>query len=337
MKLFAHLNPLSIAPMIGHTDRHGRRFLRLLAPRATLYTEMIVAQAVVHGDPGHLLRASPEEHPLIAQLAGSDPKVLADATQIIGEFGYDAVNLNVGCPSERVKQGGFGACLMERPDEVRSIVRAMKATTSLPVTVKCRLGTDQVNGYAQLRNFIRGLEQAGADGVVVHARIANLAGFSTRYNLTVPALDWKMVERLQNDFPKFPITLNGGVTKPAQIVQVLSWIDRVMVGRVALQSPATLATMHAEAYHAFDPFLPIKIATTYREYIRENVAEGVPLHAMTRHMLNLFKGVPGARAFRRRLSIGGTQANAKVDVLDQALAHIVQVPTNHHATPILAA
>ena len=318
----AHLNPLSIAPMVDHTDRHCRRLLRLVAPEATLYTEMIVAQSIVYGDSRQILTFSPEEHPVIAQIAGADPAIVGDATQIVAEYGYDAVNLNVGCPSKRVKNGGFGACLMERPLEVFAIVRAMKRATELPVTVKCRLGTDRINGFDQLRDFAEGLCESGVDGIIVHARIADLSGASTRYNLNIPPLDWYMVEVLQRDIPEVSFTLNGGLNDVSSIQQVRSWIDRVMVGRIALKRPDVLASMHASIYDELNDYSPWDVVQRYREYIVEQLELGVPLRAMTRHMSSLFKGQKGAKRFRQHLSTYANRKDATIDIFDDALSFL---------------
>ena len=314
--------------MVDHTDRHCRRFLRLVAPKATLYTEMVVAQAIIYGDAERLLQFSPEEHPIVAQLAGADPHMLADSTQIVAEFGYDAVNLNVGCPSKRVKKGGFGACLMERPDEVFSIVRSMKNSTDLPITVKCRLGTDKVRGYDQLLNFVMGLRECGVEGVIVHARIAVLSGVSTRFNLNVPPLDWQMVERLQHDVPDIHFTLNGGLTNVTHIEEVASWIDRVMVGRIALKRPDILAAMHAAIYDEVNSYSPLEVASTYRPYLQEQLGLGVPLRAMTQHLVSLFHGTPGAKQYRQYLSTHASKADATIETFDSALQKI----SNHEPT-----
>ena len=321
---FVTVNRLSIAPMVDHTDRHCRRLLRMVAPKATLYTEMIVAQAIVFGDAERILTYSSEEHPVSAQIAGADPSIVSEATRIVTQFGYDAINLNVGCPSKRVKNGGFGACLMERPDEVFAIVRAMKEATDLPVTVKCRLGTDRVSGYDQLLAFANGLIDCGADGIIVHARIANLSGASTRYNLNVPPLDWDMVKRLQDDLPDVPFTLNGGLTDLSHIEEVGSWIDRVMVGRIALKRPDILAAMHASIYHEPEDYSPLRVATQYREYIVEQLAHGVPLRSMTRHMLSLFHGMHGARLFRQHLSTHANRQDVTIAAFDDALGNLME-------------
>ena len=323
MKLLStQLNPLSIAPMVDHTDRHCRRLLRLVAPKATLYTEMIVAQAIVYGDENRLLTFSAEEHPVVAQLAGDDPVMLADASQTVTDFGYDAVNLNVGCPSKRVKKGGFGACLMESPGKVFEIVRAMKHATRIPVTVKCRLGTDRVNGYDQLYAFVKGLQACGVDGIIVHARIANLSGASTRYNLNIPPLDWEMVKRLQNDFQGVAFTLNGGLNDISHIKQVSNWIERVMVGRTALKRPDILAAMHKEIYQEAAAYSPWQVVREYRDYVISQLAIGEPLRVMTRHMLSLFHGIKGAKRFRQLLSTHAIRKNASIEILDDAMAHL---------------
>lgn len=308
--------------MVDHTDRHCRRLLRLVAPKATLYTEMLVAQAIVYGDSNRMLNFSRNESPVIAQIAGADASIVSDATQIVAEFGYDAVNLNVGCPSKRVKREGFGACLMERPSEVFEIVSAMKRATDLPVTVKCRLGTDRVNGYDQLLSFAKGLRDCDIDGIVVHARIANLSGASTRYNLNVPPLDWEMVKRLQQDLPDVSFTINGGLTEVSHVTQVTTWIDRVMVGRIALKRPEVVAMMHSSLYEESTKYSPWNIAKRYREYIVEQLSYGVPLRAMTRHMLSLFHGMEGAKRFRQHLSTYANNQNTTIEVFDDALAYL---------------
>ena len=310
--------------MVDHTDRHCRRLLRLVAPNATLYTEMIVAQAIVYGDSSRILEFSEEEHPVIAQIAGADPSIIHDATQIVAGYGYDAVNLNVGCPSKRVKNGDFGACLMERPLDVFTIVRSMKQATKLPVTVKCRLGTDRVNGYERLLYLVKGLRESGVDGIVVHARIADLSGVSTRYNLNIPPLDWGMVERLQRDIPDVSFTLNGGLVDVASIRQVRRWIERVMVGRIALKRPDILALIHASIYDELNRFDPSVVASQYREYIVEQLNLGVPLRAMTRHILSLFHGEKGAKSFRQHLSTHANRQDATIETFDDALARLAE-------------
>ena len=329
MPVLAHINPLSVAPMVDHTDRHCRFLLRLIAPTATLYTEMIVADGIVRGNALRLLAFSPREHPLIAQLAGADPSMLADATQIVEDFGYDAVNLNVGCPSKRVVNGGFGAFLMEQPERVFSVIRAMKNVSTIPITVKCRLGTDRVNGYPTLLDFVKGLAECGVDGVVVHARIADLSGASTVYNLNIPPLDWRMVERLQNDLPHLPITLNGGLSSLDDVKCVRSLIKRLMIGRLALKRPDLLAQIHAFLYDAPYSYSPFDVSRTYREYIVGQLDQGVPLQAMTRHMLSLFHHYSGAKRFRQHLSDFSPRRGATIEVLDEAIASIANRQMRH--------
>ena len=306
--------------MVAHSDRHFRRLMRLVAPRASIYTEMLVAQAIVFGDSARLLGFSDAEHPVIAQLGGAEPTMLADATQIVSEFGYDAINLNVGCPSKRVQTGGFGACLMEDPDLVFQLVRAMKNASSLPITVKCRLGTDRVSGYPWLLNFVTGLRDHGADAVVIHARIARLDGFSTRYNLNVPPLEWHQVERLQDDLPNLPITLNGGIQTLQDLEQVQAWTKQVMVGRVALNRPDVVAAMHAYLYGEDLNYSPRRIATTYRDYMVEQLNHGVPLKSMTRHLLSLFHGVRGSKRYRQHLSLYARDQAAGIEIFDEAVS-----------------
>lgn len=310
---------LSIAPMVDHSDRHFRYLMRLVVPRAAIYTEMLVAQAIVFGDAQRLLRFSSQEHPVIAQIAGADPQLVAHAAQIVESFGYDAVNLNIGCPSKRVHKGGFGACLMERPNDVCELVRAMKRAVHIPVTVKCRIGTDRINSYESLKNFVEGLVNADVDSVVVHARIANLSGRSTRYNLNVPPLQYDVVQRLQHDFPSLPIVLNGGIASIEDLQKVESWCSHFMVGRLALKFPRKAAQLHDYLYQETNSFSAMDIAKQYREYVAANLDSGVPLVRMTRHMLSLFNGMPGARKFRQFLSTHAVKPEASIAILDEAL------------------
>ena len=330
----AHLNALSVAPMVDHTDRHCRFLLRLIAPKATLYTEMIVAQAIIHGDANRLLAHAEQEHPLIAQLGGAEPKMLADAVQIVEDYAFDAINLNVGCPSKRVKSGGFGACLMERPHEVFNIVRDMKDATSLPVTVKCRIGTDRVAGYDWLYEFVSGLVQSGVDGLIVHARIADLSGVSTKYNLNVPPIQWDIVERLMCDFPDTPITLNGGLSDVDKVKQVEPWANRIMVGRLALSRPDLLSQIHDLLYDVSSKYDPFRVIAAYRDYVVTQMSEGTRLHTMTRHTLALFHGYAGAKKYRQHLSTCATRKDATIHVLDDALQCIT--PTSREAVPVQA-
>lgn len=304
--------------------------MRLVAPRATVYTEMLVAQAIVYGDAKRLLGFSPMEHPVVAQIAGADPTLMAEAAQTVEAFGYDAVNLNIGCPSSRVQSGGFGACLMERPDEVFRIVQNMKRAVRIPVTVKCRIGTDRINGYESLKKFVQGLIDVDINSVIVHARIANLSGVSTRYNLNVPPLQWDVVKHLQSDFPKLPIVLNGGISSIEDLRTVESWCNHLMVGRLALQWPRTLVQLHDYLFKSTDAFRPFWIASQYRAYIESELDAGVPLTRLTRHMLSLFNGMPGARKYRQFLATHAVKPAAGIGIVDQALDMITHESTKDY-------
>lgn len=316
----AHLNPLSIAPMVDRTDRHCRMLLRLIAPKATLYTEMIVDRAVLFGNISKVLGYSYAEQPLIAQVAGREPNLLVEAAQIIEEQRFAAVNLNVGCPSKRVKNGGFGACLMEESPRLFQIVTSMKNAVKIPVTVKCRIGTDKVGGFDWLSDFVSGLAEAGVDGVVIHARVALLNGVSTSYNLNVPPLDWDMVRRIQEKFPDLPITLNGGINSEQEAHKALTKADQIMVGRLALNRPDLLANIHASIYKSDANFTPMDVALEYRKYVKDSLDHGVPFRALTRHMLSLFHGWHGAKRYRQMLSGFGAEINPGIELIDEALA-----------------
>ena len=328
----AYLRPLSVAPMVAHTDRHCRMLLRLVAPHATLYTEMTVAQAVVFGDISRILGYSQAEQPVIAQLAGRDPDMLARAAQIVEEQQFAAVNLNVGCPSKRVKSGGFGACLMEESSRLFQIVTSMRKSIKIPLTVKCRIGTERVGGFDWLVNFVKALTDSGVDGVVIHARIAKLDGVSTRYNLTVPPLDWDLVGRVQAAIPDLPITINGGIDSVESAERVYSIFSRIMIGRLAIKHPHDLAAIHGAIYPNSHAYSPLDIVRKYGVYIREQLSQGVPLHAMTRHMIGLFRGLPGAKKFRQTLSERRVLNSEGMDLIEQALESLELSHALVHAT-----
>jgi tRNA-dihydrouridine synthase A len=314
----------SIAPMMDWTDRHCRAFHRCLTRRARLYTEMVTTAAVLHGDRGRLLDFDPVEHPVAVQLGGNSPEALAEVAAICAAWGYDEINLNVGCPSDRVQNGAFGACLMREPALVGQCVSAMKAAVRLPVTVKCRLGVDD-----QPREALDALADtviaAGADALIVHARKAWLSGLSPRENRDIPPLDYARVFDLKRRYPNVPIALNGGLKDWAAIDAALQpqdgiSLDGVMVGRAAYQDPALLLEVDARLYGLSDPVgSRLAAVETYLPYVAARLAEGVPLHAMTRHMLGLFNGLSGARLWRRSLSTEGVKPGAGLDVLREAL------------------
>ena len=310
----------AIAPMMEWTDRHCRFFHRLLTRRARIYTEMITTAAVIHGDRARLLAFDPAEHPVALQLGGSAPKELAHCAKIAADLGYDEVNLNVGCPSDRVQQGRFGACLMAEPRLVADCVAAMKASVKIAVTVKCRIGIDDHDGEEDLDEFTRVVQEASVDALIVHARKAWLSGLSPRENREIPPLDYKRVYQLKAAHPRLAIVLNGGVTDLAASASHLARVDGVMMGRAAYQEPWRLLDV--------DPFLfgvpaqfvsPQAAAQALIPYIERELARGTRLNAITRHVLGLFRGVPGARAFRRYLATEAIKPGAGIATLRAAL------------------
>ena len=307
--------------MMEWTDRHCRFFHRLLTRRAHIYTEMITTAAVIHGDRARLLAYDPAEHPVALQLGGSEPMELAHCAKIAADLGYDEVNLNVGCPSDRVQHGRFGACLMAEPRLVGDCVAAMKASVKIAVTVKCRIGVDHQDGEGDLEQFTRVVQTAGVDALIVHARKAWLSGLSPRENREIPPLDYERVYRLKTAHPRLAIVLNGGVTDLAQSTSHLARVDGVMMGRTAYQEPWRLIDV--------DPFLfglparfasPQAVAQALIPYIERELARGTRLNAITRHVLGLFRGMPGTRAFRRHLATGATTPGAGIETLRAALA-----------------
>jgi tRNA-dihydrouridine synthase A len=317
------LHRFAIAPMMERTDRHCRVFHRVLTRKAFLYSEMLAADAVLQGNRAHLLAYHPSEHPLGAQLGGCDPAAVAAAARIIGDFGYDEVNLNCGCPSDRVQTGRFGACLMQDPDRVAEIVAAMKASISIPVTVKCRIGVDEQDPEEALFTFVSRTAAAGVDGIIVHARKAWLHGLSPKENRDVPPLDYPLVYRLKRSFPQLPISINGGITTIAAARQHLSHVDGVMIGRAAYKNPALLIAVDSELFAqpppVSDEFMAVEAILPY---VEARLAEGIPLRMMTRHLLGLFAGQPGARAYRHHLATYACVEHAGVGVLQQAVSRI---------------
>ncbi|GJE57437.1 MULTISPECIES: tRNA dihydrouridine(20/20a) synthase DusA [Methylobacterium] len=313
----------SVAPMMDWTDRNCRSFHRVLSARARLYSEMVTTGAVLHGDRERLLGFSGAEHPVALQLGGSDPAALAASARIGADFGYDEINLNVGCPSDRVQEGRFGACLMREPALVGDCVAAMKAAVSVPVTVKCRIGVDDQDPEAALDALVAAVTAAGVDGLVVHARKAWLKGLSPKENRDVPPLDYGRVARLKAGRPDLPIALNGGVADVAQALGLLDGVDGVMVGRAAYADPAILLDVDplifGQPAPAADPFAAIDL---FAPTIAEGLEAGLRLHAFTRHMLGLFNGRPGARAFRRHLATAGVAADAGLATLHEAVGKV---------------
>jgi len=311
----------SIAPMMDWTDRHCRFFHRLLTRRSLLYTEMLTTGAVLHGDRPRLLGFDREEHPVALQLGGCDPRALAEAARIGEGFGYDEINLNVGCPSDRVKDGRFGACLMAEPDLVAEGVAAMKRAVQMPVTVKCRIGIDDQDPEVALDRLARSVVAAGADMLIVHARKAWLNGLSPKENRDIPPLDYDRVYRLKAALPDLPIVINGGIAGIEEAKRHLDHVDGVMLGRAAYHDPWRLLAADSELFGEAAPHADMKSAfEAMMPYIQDQLARGTRLHAITRHFVGAFHAVPGARAFRRHLAEQGVKPGAGVDVLREAIA-----------------
>ncbi len=304
--------------MMEWTDTHCRVLHRLLTKRALLYTEMVTAEAVLRGDRARLLRFDALEHPVALQLGGSEPARLAAAAKIAAEMGYDEINLNVGCPSDRVQSGRFGACLMREPELVADSVAAMRAAVSIPVTVKCRLGVDDQDPEQALRTMIARCAAAGVTTFAVHARKAWLKGLSPKENRDVPPLDYELVYRVKRENPALTIVLNGGIANLDQAEAHLAHVDGVMLGRAAYHAPAMLADVDARFFGGAPRDVDAAVAD-YALYVARKLADGVPLNAMTKHMLGLFNGRPGARLFRRHLSENATRKGANAQTLANAL------------------
>jgi tRNA-dihydrouridine synthase A len=311
----------SVAPMMDWTDRHCRVFHRLMTRRGRLYTEMLTTGAIIHGDRQRLLGFDASEHPVALQLGGSDPDALATAARIGEDFGYDEINLNVGCPSDRVKDGRFGACLMAEPELVAAGVAAMKRAVKIPVTVKCRIGIDDQDPEVALDVLARGVIAAGSDALIVHARKAWLDGLSPKENRDIPPLDYDRVYRLKAALPDVPIIINGGLGSIAEARLHLDHVDGVMLGRAAYQEPWRLLSVDPELFGEAAPYATMKdVFAAMLPYIEEQLAQGTRLHSMTRHFVGAFHGVKGARAFRRHLAENGVRAGAGVNVLVDAMA-----------------
>ncbi len=315
----------SVAPMMDWTDRHCRAFHRILSRRARLYTEMVTTGAVLHGPRERLLGFSAIEHPVALQLGGSDPRDLAASARIGADLGYDEINLNVGCPSDRVQEGRFGACLMREPALVGECVAAMKAAVAVPITVKCRLGVDDQDTESALDALVSSVRQAGVDGLIVHARKAWLKGLSPKENRDVPPLDYGRVERLKAANPALPIAVNGGIDSIDQALGHLARLDGVMVGRAAYADPSILLSVDPVLFDEPAPFSgPFEAISALEPIIAEGLASGLRLHAFTRHILGLFNGRPGARAYRRHLATAGVGPAAGLDDLRKAVAFVRQ-------------
>ncbi len=305
--------------MMDWTDRHCRYFLRLLSPSAHLYTEMVTAQAIHHGDAARFLRFDPSEQPVAIQLGGSDPKLMAAAAKRAAEEGYREININVGCPSDRVQSGEFGACLMAKPEKVADCYRAMRDVVNVPVTVKSRIGIDDQDSEAFLYRFVETLADAGCETFIVHARIAILEGLSPKENRTVPPLNYERVFKLKHDFPELNVVLNGGITTTETVQRVSEHVDGVMIGREAYNNPWFLAELEAALNPDFE--LPDRdsVAEAMLPYIERELRAGVRVGSILRHMLGLYSGQPGGRHWRRYISENAHRSGAGTDVLFGAL------------------
>lgn len=303
------------------TDRHCRVFHRILTAKALLYTEMVTTGALIHGTRARLLQFDPAEHPVALQLGGSEPGDLAQCARMAEDAGFDEVNLNIGCPSERVQKGAFGACLMREPDLVGDCVAAMRAAVKIPVTVKCRIGVDDQEPREALFGFVDRVAQAGCETVIVHARKAWLKGLSPKDNREVPPLDYSLVHELKRARPGLRIVINGGIATLTQAREHLAHVDGVMMGRAAYQLPWVLADVDQAFFgEAGRGLTRAQALEAFKPYVARELAKGVPLNVMTKHVLGLFNGLPGARAFRRHLSENAVKRGAGLGVIDEALA-----------------
>lgn len=318
---------LSVAPMMAWTDRHCRYFLRLFSPRTLLYTEMVVANAVLRGDRERLLGHDPAEHPLALQLGGSDPATLAEAAALGEQFGYDEINLNVGCPSDRVQSATFGACLMARPRLVADCVRAMRAAVRVPVTVKTRIGIDDQDDYAFLAAFVEEVAAAGCGVFIIHARKAILSGLSPKQNREVPPLVYERAWRIKRDYPELTVVVNGGLRTVPQVAEQWRHADGVMLGREAYHNPYVLSALHVAAWDdGFRAPAPADVVARMQAYAERQVAAGTPLRAITRHMLGLMSGRAGARRWRQTLTEGVARGASSARLLADALRAAEEVP-----------
>ncbi len=311
----------SVAPMLDWTDRHCRAFHRVMSRHALLYTEMVTTGAIIHGPRDRLLSYGESEHPVAVQLGGSSPKDLTESARICADYGYDEINLNVGCPSDRVQNGAFGACLMLEPDLVAECVAAMRAVVDIPVTVKCRIGVDEQEPEQALFTLAEKTVSAGVDALIVHARKAWLKGLSPKENRDIPPLDYPLVHRLKALCPDIPMAINGGIATWDEVMAQWQVMDGVMVGRAAYQNPEMLLETDARGYGEAAPVADaFEAVEAYEPYIAGQLAAGERLSRMTRHMLGLFAGRPGARLFRRHLATEAVKPGAGLETLREAVA-----------------
>lgn len=318
--------PISVAPMMDRTDRHFRYFMRQITHHTLLYTEMVTSAAIIHGDRPHLLGFSPEERPLALQMGGDDPTELAECVRIAEDFGYNEVNLNVGCPSDRVQNGNFGACLMAQPERVAACVAAMQKATNLPVTVKHRIGIDERDRYEDMAEFVRIVAEAGCQRFTVHARKAWLQGLSPKENRDVPPLRYDDVHRLKQEFPHLFIEINGGFKTLEQVQEQLQSVDAVMIGRAAYDHPYLFATVDRDLFGDSTP-IPTRhqVAEAMLPYVDVWTGQGLKLNKITRHMLQLFAGQPGSRIWKRLLTEQSCRPGAGREVIEGALLQVSEV------------
>lgn len=319
-----HASPInrliSVAPMMDWTDRHDRYFLRLISPHALLYTEMVTVNALIHGDTQRFLAFHAEEHPVALQLGGSEPEKLAHCAKLGEDFGYDEINLNVGCPSDRVKSGRFGACLMLEPNLVAECVSAMNKAVAIPVTVKCRIGIDEQDSYEELCHFIKTVAQSGCQVFIIHARKAWLNGLSPKENREIPPLRYDIVKRIKIDFPDLTIIVNGGIKTLEQVEEQLTYADGVMIGREAYSNPYFLYDLEKK-YFGEEKNLRTRheVIKDLIPYVEDQLQKNVKLSNITRHILGLFQGEKGARVWRRYLSENAHRSDAGVNTVLTAL------------------
>ena len=312
---------ISVAPMMGYTDRHARFLYRLISADAVLYTEMVTSKALLHGNCASLLRFNSEEHPVVLQVGGSDPDEMVNAANLAQEAGYDEVNINVGCPSDRVQSGAFGACLMKRPEIVAECVRQMNKSVDLPVTVKVRTGVDDVDSYDQLKDFIRNVSEAGCSTFVVHARKAWLKGLSPKQNRDIPPLDYDRVYQLKQDFPKLQIIINGGITSVEQVMRHLQYVDGVMLGREITRNPWLLADLqHLIIQNGSELPQRSDVQKIYALYIKQELQSGTSMHALVKPLFGLYCGQQGAKSWRRMLADVAQKRSAYIDDLAEIVA-----------------
>ena len=313
----------SVAPMMDWTDRHCRYFYRLMSKDAQLWTEMVTAKAIIHGDKNRLLDYDAQEHPLVLQLGGSDPKEMAIAAKVGQDWGYDEININVGCPSDRVQSGSFGACLMQTPDTVAQCIESMGEVVDIPLSVKSRIGVDDMENYEELTNFINIVSKAGCQNFVVHARKAWLKGLSPKENRTVPPLNYDWVYQLKRDFSELTIGINGGIMSLAEVSDHLEFVDNTMLGRAAYHQPYILAGVDQALYQKKHPVITREeVLLDFIEYMKIQHTNSVPIRSMTRHILGLYHAQPNAKKFKRLLSGKVVEIGLLYEWLEQGSDHV---------------